>query len=196
MTKLAFLVDNYFEQVELTETRDILEEHGHQTVLIATEQLNVQGMQSDVNKKDHFRADLLLKDAKPSDYDALILPGGTVNADKLRINQQAQQFVRDFLAADKLVAAICHAPWLLISTQVVKGKNITAFGTPKTMPHLPLARHVERRAPLRVKRTQPLKTPHPRGLQLQIRADYLGDIEFLLNLLFRVEHGRKVTDSA
>ncbi len=127
MTKLAFLVDNYFEQIELTETREILEEYGHQTVLIATEQLNVQGMQSDVNKKDHFRADLLLKDAKHSDYDALILPGGTVNADKLRINQQAQQLVRDFLAADKLVAAICHAPWLLISSDVVKGKKVTAY---------------------------------------------------------------------
>lgn len=127
MTKLAFLVDNYFEQVELTETRDTLEEYGHQTVLIGTTQLNLQGMESDVNKKDHFRADLLLKDAKASDYDALILPGGTVNADKLRVNPQAQQLVKDFLAADKLVAAICHAPWLLISSNVVKGKNITGY---------------------------------------------------------------------
>lgn len=127
MTKLAFLVDNYFEQVELTETREILEEYGHQTVLIATEQLNLQGMQGDVNKKDHFRADLLLKDAKAADYDALILPGGTVNADRLRVNKQAQAFVKDFLAADLLVAAICHAPWLLISSEVVKGKNLTAY---------------------------------------------------------------------
>ncbi len=127
MTKLAFLVDNYFEQVELTETRDTLEEYGHQTVLIATEQLSLQGMESDVNKKDHFQADLLLKDAKAGDYDALILPGGTVNADKLRVNPQAQQLVKDFLAADKLVAAICHAPWLLISSEVVKGKNMTAY---------------------------------------------------------------------
>lgn len=127
MTKLAFLVDNYFEQVELTETREILEEYGHQTVLIATEQLNLQGMQGDVNKKDHFRADLLLKDAKAADYDALILPGGTVNADRLRVNKQAQAFVKDFLAADLLVAAICHAPWLLISSEVVKGKKLTAY---------------------------------------------------------------------
>ena len=127
MTKLAFLVDNYFEQVELTETREILEEYGHQTVLIATEQLNLQGMQGDVNKKDHFRADLLLKNAKAADYDALILPGGTVNADRLRVNKQAQAFVKDFLAADLLVAAICHAPWLLISSEVVKGKKLTAY---------------------------------------------------------------------
>ena len=127
MTKLAFLVDNYFEQVELTETREILEEYGHQTVLIATEQLNLQGMQGDVNKKDHFRADLLLKDAKAADYDALILPGGTVNADRLRVNKQAQAFVKDFLAANLLVAAICHAPWLLISSEVVKGKKLTAY---------------------------------------------------------------------
>ena len=127
MTKLAFLVDNYFEQIELTQTREILEEYGHQTVLIATQQLNLQGMEGDVNKKDHFRADLLLKDAKATDYDALILPGGTVNADRLRVNTRAQTFVQDFLSGDRLVAAICHAPWLLISSGVVKGKNITGY---------------------------------------------------------------------
>lgn len=127
MAKIAFLVHNYFEQVELTEPREILEQHGHTTVLIAAEDKTVQGMQGDVNKQDEFEADLLLKDAKVSDYDALVLPGGTVNADKLRINPAAQQLVKDFLQADRLVAAICHAPWLLISSGVVKGKTITAY---------------------------------------------------------------------
>ena len=127
MAKIAFLVHNYFEQVELTEPREILEQHGHTTVLIAAEDKTVQGMQGDVNKQDEFEVDLLLKDAKVSDYDALVLPGGTVNADKLRINPTAQQLVKDFLQADRLVAAICHAPWLLISSGVVKGKTITAY---------------------------------------------------------------------
>lgn len=127
MAKIAFLVHNYFEQVELTEPREILEQHGHTTVLIAAEDKTVQGMQGDVNKQEEFEADLLLKDAKVSDYDALVLPGGTVNADKLRINPAAQQLVKDFLQADRLVAAICHAPWLLISSGVVKGKTITAY---------------------------------------------------------------------
>lgn len=127
MAKIAFLVHNYFEQVELTEPREILEQHGHTTVLIAAEDKTVQGMQGDVNKQDQFDADLLLKEAKVSDYDALVLPGGTVNADKLRINPAAQQLVKDFLQADRLVAAICHAPWLLISSGVVKGKTITAY---------------------------------------------------------------------
>ena len=127
MAKIAFLVHNYFEQVELTEPREILEQHGHTTVLIAAEDKTVQGMQGDVNKQDEFEADLLLKDAKVSDYDALVLPGGTVNADKLRTNPAAQQLVKDFLQADRLVAAICHAPWLLISSGVVKGKTITAY---------------------------------------------------------------------
>jgi protease I len=127
MAKIAFLVHNYFEQVELTEPREILEQHGHTTVLIAAEDKTVQGMQGDVNKQDEFEVDLLLKDAKVSDYDALVLPGGTVNADKLRINPAAQQLVKDFLQADRLVAAICHAPWLLISSGVVKGKTITAY---------------------------------------------------------------------
>ena len=127
MAKIAFLVHNYFEQVELTEPREILEQHGHTTVLIAAEDKTVQGMQGDVNKQDEFEVDLLLKDAKVSDYDALVLPGGTLNADKLRINPAAQQLVKDFLQADRLVAAICHAPWLLISSGVVKGKTITAY---------------------------------------------------------------------
>lgn len=127
MAKIAFLVHNYFEQAELEKTRELLEEHGHKTVLIGTEETTVQAMQQDVNKSDTFKTDLLLKDAKYSDYDALVLPGGTVNADKLRINPDAQQLVKDFLNADKLVAAICHAPWLLISSGVVKGKKITAY---------------------------------------------------------------------
>lgn len=131
MAKLAFLVHNYFEQVEMTEPRDILEEHGHTTVLIATEESTVQGMEKDVNRKDQFQADLLLKDARAADYDALVLPGGAVNADKLRINKDAQAFVKAFLDADRLVAAICHAPWLLISSGVVKGKTMTAFETLK-----------------------------------------------------------------
>ena len=127
MAKIAFLIHNYFEQVELTGPREILEDHGHTTVLIAAEDQTVQGMESDVNKKDQFQADLLLKDAKHTDYDALVLPGGTVNADKLRINPMAQKLVKDFLNADRLVAAICHAPWLLISSGVVAGKDITAY---------------------------------------------------------------------
>ena len=124
MAKIAFLVHNYFEQAELEKTRELLEEHGHKTVLIGTEEKKVQAMQQDVNKSDTFKTDLLLKDAKYSDYDALVLPGGTVNADKLRVNPDAQQLVKDFLNADKLVAAICHAPWLLISSGVVKGKKL------------------------------------------------------------------------
>lgn len=131
MAKIAFLVHNYFEQVELTETQEILQEHGHDTVLIATESLHVQGMRDDVHIEDTFTANLLLKNADASHYDALVLPGGTVNADQLRINPLAQQFVRQFLTGDHLVAAICHAPWLLISAGVVKGKNITAYKTLK-----------------------------------------------------------------
>lgn len=131
MAKIAFLVHNYFEQVELTETREILEDHGHSTVLITAEDQTVQGMENDVNKKDEFQADLLLKDAKCEDYDALVLPGGTVNADKLRVNPMAQKLVKEFLNADRLVAAICHAPWLLISSGVVAGKDITAYDSLK-----------------------------------------------------------------
>lgn len=127
MPKIAFLVDNYFEQVEYTEARDTLEEHGHTTFLIAAYERTVTGVEHDIQPKDTFDADLLLSQANFHDFDALVIVGGTINADRLRINPEAQKFVTDFLEADRLVAAICHATWLLISSGVVKGKNITAY---------------------------------------------------------------------
>lgn len=131
MARIAFLVHNYFEQVELTETQEILQEHGHDTTLVSADTLHVQGMREDVHKEDTFTADALLKDIDPLHFDALVIPGGTVNADQLRVNPLAQALVRNFLQRDRLVAAICHAPWLLISAGVVEGKNITAYKTVK-----------------------------------------------------------------
>lgn len=127
MSKIAMLVDNYFEQVEYTELRDTLEEHGHSTFLIGANDRSVTGVSEDIHQQDEFEADLLLSQTNFHDYDALVIVGGTVNADRLRINPEAQKLVIDFLEADRLVAAICHAPWLLISSGVVKGKKMTGY---------------------------------------------------------------------
>lgn len=131
--KIAFLLSSYFEQVEYIKVKDILEGKGHETVLITTnDSKTVQGMDSDVDKADTFTADLFLQEANADDYDAVVLPGGTVNADTIRTDKNAQDFVRSFYDANKTVAAICHAPWLLVSTGLLKGKKVTAYHSLQT----------------------------------------------------------------
>lgn len=130
MAKVLILVHNYFEQVEMTQPRDGLKQLGHEVTLVGAEDKTVQGMQQDVNKQDTFTVDKLLSEVNAADYDAIVLPGGTVNADKLRINPQAQALVKQF-AQGKVVAAICHAPWVLISSGLAQGRKLAAFKTLK-----------------------------------------------------------------
>jgi protease I len=130
MANIAFLVDNDFEQVELTGPRRRLEAKGHRTTLISTGETIVQGL-NHIQQGDQFDVDLMLKDANVADFDALVLPGGTVNADALRVNEDAQALVRAFVRHHKPIAAICHAPWLLISSDVVRGHTLTAYHTLK-----------------------------------------------------------------
>lgn len=130
MARIAFLVDNDFEQVELTGTRQRLMAQGHDTVLISTEHTTVQGWNHH-DKADLFEVDQMLKDTHAHDFDALVLAGGVLNSDSLRSNPQAQQLVRDFCKAEKPIAAICHAAWLLISSGVVRGRTLTAYHTLK-----------------------------------------------------------------
>lgn len=130
---IAFLLNSNFEQAEYAEVAHLLQQKGHKTVLITTnEDKQVQGMESDVNKADTFTADLFLKEANADDYAAIVLPGGTVNADTIRVDQSAQDFVKSFYNQDKTVAAICHAPWLLINSGLVKGKTLTAYHSLQT----------------------------------------------------------------
>lgn len=130
MANIAFLVDNFFEQVEMTEPRQRLEDLGHQVTLISTGEKQVQGL-NHVDTGDTFDVDLLLKDASAADFDALVLPGGAVNADTLRVNEAAQDFVRAFATNNKPLAAICHAPWVLISSLLARGRTLTAYHTIK-----------------------------------------------------------------
>ncbi len=130
MAHIAFLVANDFEQVEYTDVRKGLEAKGHRITLLSLQDKQVQGWNHN-ERGDTFAVDGLLKDTDLTDAAALVLPGGVMNGDNVRIDPAAQQAVRDFLNAQKPVAAICHAPWLLVSAGVVKGKQVTAYHTLK-----------------------------------------------------------------
>ncbi len=129
--KVAILLTDGFEQVEMTEPRKALQDAGAITHLIAPKGGDVKGWDS-TEWGDTFPVDLPLAGADPSQYDALLLPGGVINPDKLRIEPEAVQFVRHFFEAKKPVAAICHAPIMLIEADVVRGRKLTSYPSIKT----------------------------------------------------------------
>ena len=132
MKTIAFLLHNYFEQAEYEEVNNQLKDKGYKTLLITTDKdKEVQGMKQDVNKGDTFTADLFAKDAKADEYDALVLPGGTVNADTIRGNKEAHSIIKAINDAGKPLAVICHAPWVLINTGIANGRTLTAYRTLK-----------------------------------------------------------------
>lgn len=124
--RVAILVSDDFEQAEMTEPRKALDQAGANTVLIAPKPGQVTGMNHDT-KTDSFNVDMTLDAANPNDFDAVLLPGGALNADFLRMNPQAQNFVRQFDSSGKPIAFICHAPWLLVSAGCVKGRTLTSW---------------------------------------------------------------------
>ena len=132
MKTIAFLLHTNFEQVEYEDVDNRLKAKGYKTVLITTnDEKRVQGL-NHIDKGDTFTADLFAKDANPEDYDALVLPGGTVNADGLRGNKEAHRIINSINDANKPLAAICHAPWVLINAGIIKDKTLTAYETLKT----------------------------------------------------------------
>src|SRR3569623_3055323 len=124
--KVAILVADGFEQVEMTEPRKALESAGAKTDLIGPDSKEVQGMNHH-EKGDKFPVDRELKKARPEDYDALLLPGGVANPDKLRTIPEAVQFAKNFAAAGKTIAAICNGPWLLVDANLVKDRRMTSW---------------------------------------------------------------------
>jgi len=129
--KVAILVADGFEQAELTEPKQALDEAGAQTHIVSPNSDTVQGWHH-FDKGDNFPVNVTLDSANPDDYDALLLPGGVANPDQLRMNEKAVQFIQAFFAASKPVAAICHAPWTLIEADVVKGREVTSWPSLKT----------------------------------------------------------------
>jgi len=129
--KVAILVADGFEQIELTDPKKFLEDSGAQTTIVSPADGEVQGWNHD-EKADKFPVDEPLQHARSDDYDALLLPGGVRNPDQLRVMDRALEFVRGFFAAGKPVAAICHAPWTLIDAEVVAGRKITSWPSLRT----------------------------------------------------------------
>ena len=124
--RVAILVADGFEQVELTEPKQALELAGATTQIISPTKGQVKGWNHS-EWGDQFPVDLPLEQARPDDFDALLLPGGVMNPDKLRMNKQAVQFVKSFFEAGKPIAAICHGPWTLASADVVRGRRLTSY---------------------------------------------------------------------
>ncbi len=129
--KVAIVVTDGFEQVEMTQPREALEQAGAKTDLISLKSGQVKGWQS-TEWGDKFPVDVTIDEANPEDYDALLLPGGVMNPDKLRRKEPVQKFVRAFFDANKPVAAICHGPWTLVDSGVVRGRKMTSYESIQT----------------------------------------------------------------
>jgi protease I len=129
--RVAFLATDGVEQVELTEPLKAVKDAGAKAELISIKSGSIQGVNG-MDKADTFSVDKTVKQANADEYDALVLPGGVANPDKLRIDKDAVAFVRRFFDANKPVGAICHGPWMLVEADVVKNRTITSWPSLQT----------------------------------------------------------------
>ncbi|WP_454726310.1 MULTISPECIES: type 1 glutamine amidotransferase domain-containing protein [Cupriavidus] len=124
--RVALLVTDMFEQIELTGPRQALQQAGATTVIVSPNAGQVQGAHHD-SKADRFDVQAVLSEARPETFDAVMLPGGVMNADTLRTSAEAQRFVRQIQDDGKPVAVICHGAWLLVSAGMVRGRTLTSW---------------------------------------------------------------------
>ncbi|GAB3482564.1 type 1 glutamine amidotransferase domain-containing protein [Azotobacter salinestris] len=124
--RVAFLVTDGFEQVELTGPREALDKAGARTLIVSAKSGRVTGW-NHTKPADHFPVERTFDTLRIEDCDALVLPGGVVNGDNIRLDEMAQELVRDAARENKPIAAICHGGWLLISADLVKGKTLTSW---------------------------------------------------------------------
>jgi protease I len=129
--KIAVIATDMVEQVELTEPWKALEKAGADVELISIKPGKIQGF-NHYDKGDTFKVDRTIDDARPDDYDGLVLPGGVGNPDTLRMNDKVVHFVRDFVESGKPAAVICHGPWTLVEADVVRGRTLTSWPSVKT----------------------------------------------------------------
>jgi protease I len=129
--KVAILVADGFEQVEMTKPRQALQEAGAETKIVSPKSGQIQGMHH-ADKGEKFDVDISLDEARPDEFDALMIPGGLMNPDQLRSTSEALEFTRHFFKEHKPVAAICHGPWVLIDAGVVRGRRLTSWPAIKT----------------------------------------------------------------
>jgi protease I len=129
--RVAFLATDMVEQVELTEPWKAVQEAGGTPELISLEEGEIQGF-NHYDKGDTFKVDRTVEEARPEDYDALVIPGGVGNPDTMRADENAVQFVRDFFELQKPVGVICHGPWMLVEAGVVRGRKVTSWPSLQT----------------------------------------------------------------
>ena len=128
--RIAILTEDGFEQIELTSPKEALEEAGAQVDIISPKENTVRSKKGD-DWDQEYPVDINLSEAQVTNYDGLLIPGGVINPDKLRVNDKALSFVREFFTAGKPVAAICHGPQVLIDAEVVEGRKITSVAAIK-----------------------------------------------------------------
>src|ERR1700756_4933377 len=130
--KVAILAADGVEKVELEQPRGALTEEGAQVSLLSLKSGEIQARNHDLEPAGTFDVDRAVSDASVDEFDALVLPGGTVNPDKLRLDDAAVAFVRAFVNSGKPVAAICHGPWTLVEAGVVAGRTVTSYPSIRT----------------------------------------------------------------
>jgi protease I len=130
--KIAIIATDGVEQVELVKPREAVQDAGASTELLSVHSGEIQAMNSDIEPADTFPVDKEIGDASPDDYDGLILPGGTVNADRLRMDENVISFVQKFFADAKPVGVICHGPWTLVEADLVRGRTLTSYPSLRT----------------------------------------------------------------
>ncbi len=129
--KIAFLATDGVEQVELVEPRKALDDAGAETVLLSIEEGQIQGFDH-LDHADKLDVDGKIAEASPEDYDGIVIPGGVANGDFLRADEDTVRFVAEFAKTKKPIAAICHAPWVLVEAGIAKGAKLTSFPALKT----------------------------------------------------------------
>lgn len=130
--RVAILAADGVERVELEQPRRALTDAGARTEVVSLADGEIQARENDLADAGSFRVDRLVGQASVDDYEALLLPGGTVNPDKLRMDSTAVAFVRDFVRSGKPVASICHGPWTLLEADVVRGRRLTSWPSVRT----------------------------------------------------------------
>jgi protease I len=129
---IAILATDGVEQVELEQPRQAVEDAGARTQLLSIKDGEIQAMNNDLEAADTFHVDRQVSDAAVDEFDGLLLPGGTCNPDRLRMDDDAVAFVREFARSGKPIGTICHGPWSLVEADVVRGRRITSFPSVRT----------------------------------------------------------------
>jgi protease I len=130
--KIAIIAAEGVEEVELVKPREAVENAGAETELLSIEEGEIQSVNGDLNKSETYAVDKLVSDASVGDYDGVILPGGVLNPDKLRVEESVIGFLQDYFETGKPVGVICHGPWTLVEADLVRDRKITSYPSVRT----------------------------------------------------------------